>query len=84
MAYQVTLKKQAIKAFKNVTEPYYSKLKEAIYALSDNPRPKGYIKLKGRDGYRIRVAHYRVIYEIFDDLLLVNVIDVGHRKDIYD
>jgi len=84
MAYRVTLKKQAIKALQDISEPYYTKLKEAIYALADNPRPNGYIKLKGRNGYRIRVAHYRVIYEIFDDVLLVEVIDLGHRKDIYD
>ena len=41
-------------------------------------------KLKGRDGYRIRVADYRIIYDIFDDALLVDVIDFGHRKDIYE
>ncbi len=56
MAYHVSLKKRAIKAFKKINEPYYSYIKKAIYSLSDNPRPKGYKKLKGRDGYRIRVA----------------------------
>lgn len=44
----------------------------------------GYKKLKGRDGYRIRVANYRIIYEILDDVLLVDVIEIGHRKDIYE
>jgi mRNA interferase RelE/StbE len=84
MPYRVTLKKQAIKALQTVNEPYYSKLKEAIYALAHNPRPYGYKKLRGRSGYRIKVAHYRIIYEIFDDILLVDVIEVGDRKDIYD
>ena len=46
--------------------------------------PEGYIKLKGRDGYRIRVGTYRIICDIFDDLLLIDVINLGHRKDIYD
>ena len=42
------------------------------------------VKLKGRDGYRIRVGDYRIIYEIIDNLLIVNVIELGHRKDIYN
>lgn len=56
----------------------------AIGNLSDNPRPQGYKKLKGRKGYRIRVGNYRVIYEIFGEVLLIDVIDLGHRKEIYE
>lgn len=84
MAYNVTIKKRAIKALEKINEPHYSHIKEAIYGLAINPRPSGYKKLKGRDGYRIRVADYRIIYEIFDDVLLVDVIDLGHRKEIYE
>ena len=84
MAYNITLKLRAIKALEKINEPYYSNIKEAIYNLADNPRPAGDKKLKGRDGYRIRVADYRIIYDIFDDVLLVEVIDLGHRKDIYE
>ncbi|MFW5758451.1 MAG: type II toxin-antitoxin system RelE family toxin [Bacteroidota bacterium] len=83
MTYNVTLKKRAIKALENINEPYYSNIKEAIYSLADNPRPAGYKKLKGRDAFRIRVADYRIIYEIQDSILLVDVVDLGHRKDIY-
>ena len=84
MVYAVTLKKRAIKALQNINEPHYSSIKTAIYALADNPRPAGYKKLKMRDGFRIRVGDYRVIYDIFDKTLLVDVIDLGHRSDIYD
>ncbi len=84
MTYNITLKKRAIKALVGINEPYYSNIKEAIYALADNPRPQGYKKLKGNDCYRIRVADYRIIYDIFDDELLVDVIKLGHRKDIYE
>lgn len=84
MAYKVSLKKRAIKALEKINEPYYSNIKEIIYSLANNPRPKGYKKLNGRDGYRIRVANYRIIYDIFDDILVVDVIDLGHRKDIYE
>lgn len=83
MTYKVTLKKRAIKALENINEPYYSNIKEAIYSLANNPRPAGYKKLKGRDAFRIRVANYRIIYEIQEAILLVDVVDVGHRKDIY-
>lgn len=83
MDFKVSLKKQALKALQDINEPYYSNIKKAIYSLAHNPRPPGYKKLKGRDGYRIRVADYRIIYDIFDDILLVDVINLGHRKDIY-
>ncbi|MDZ4845527.1 MAG: type II toxin-antitoxin system RelE/ParE family toxin [Chitinophagales bacterium] len=83
MAYSVTLKKRAIKALEKISEPYYSNIKKGIYNLADNPRPSGCKKLKGRDGYRIRVADYRILYDIFDNMLVVDVINVGHRKDIY-
>ncbi len=83
MPYKVTLKKRAIKALTKINEPNYSKIKVAIYDLSNNPRPKGCKKLKGRDAYRIRIANYRVIYEINDEILLVDVVEVGHRKNVY-
>lgn len=84
MAYTVTIKRQAVKSLEKVNEPYYTNIKEAIYNLANNPRPIGYKKLKGREGYRIRVADYRIIYEIFDAILLIDVIDLGHRKNIYE
>lgn len=55
-----------------------------LYDLAENPRPQGCKKLKGRLGYRVRVGDYRIIYEIFDTILVIEVIDLGHRKDIYD
>lgn len=84
MAYSVTVKKRAIKALGQISEPYYSSIKKAIYSLANDPRPNGYKKLKGRDGYRIRVADYRIIYDIFDQELIVDVIDLGNRRDIYE
>ncbi len=82
--YQVTIKKRALKVLENIQEPYYTNVKAAIYALANDPRPVGYKKLKGRNGYRIRVSDYRIIYEIFDKVLLIDVISLGHRKDIYE
>jgi mRNA interferase RelE/StbE len=56
----------------------------SIADLANNPRPLGYIKLKGRPGYRIREGNYRVIYEIHDKILTVIVIEAGDRKKIYE
>ncbi|TAE38673.1 MAG: hypothetical protein EAY66_03650 [Sphingobacteriales bacterium] len=52
--------------------------------LTENPRPKGYKKLNGREGYRIRTGNYRIIYNIFNSELLIDIIILGHRKDVYD
>jgi len=81
--YQVRVERKAQKKLSKTPEPYYSNIKAAILDLGNDPRPQGCKKLKGRDGYRIRVADYRIIYEIQDSILLVDVIDLGHRKDIY-
>lgn len=84
MAYKVTIGSKAVKALEKINEPGYSAIKTAIYNLADNPRPYGYIKLKGREGYRIRIGDYRVIYTITDAILTVDVVNLGHRKDIYE
>jgi mRNA interferase RelE/StbE len=55
----------------------------AIRALANDPRPPGCKKLSGRPAWRIRVGVYRVIYEIHDDRMLVLVVAIGHRKDVY-
>jgi mRNA interferase RelE/StbE len=60
------------------------RIENSLLQLEGNPRPAGCKKLKGRKGYRIRVGDYRIIYEIEDKILRVIVIDVGHRKEIYD
>jgi mRNA interferase RelE/StbE len=82
--YKLRIEKAVQKVLEKMNEPYYSKIKTAILNLAKNPRPAGYKKLKGREGFRIRVADYRIIYDIVDDILTVNVIDLGHRKSIYE
>ena len=66
-----------------LSEPNYSAVKTAILSLAYNQRPFGYIKLSGSDAYRIRVGNYRIIYDIFDEILTVEVVNIGHRKEIY-
>lgn len=81
--YKVRIERKAQKKLSKISEPYYSKIKLAILDLGNNPRPQGYIKLKTIEAFRIRVGDYRIIYEIQDEILLVDVIDAGHRSDIY-
>ncbi len=83
MVYTLNFSKQALKELGEIHEPFYSNIKQAIFDLAKNPRPNGYKKLKGRDGYRIRGGNYRIIYDIFDTVLVVDIITLGHRKDIY-
>jgi len=57
---------------------------EAIDGLTENPRPHGYKKLTGRNGYRIRVGTYRILYDIFDTSLIIEVVNVGSRGGVYE
>ncbi|MBI5856341.1 MAG: type II toxin-antitoxin system RelE/ParE family toxin [Sphingobacteriales bacterium] len=82
--YRLVIDRYAQKQLGKISPPHFNRIIKAINALKDNPRPAGYIKLTGRPGYRIRVGDYRVIYKIEDNILTVFVIDIGHRKDIYD
>ena len=84
MNYALEFSRQAFKELEKINEPDYSHIKQSIYKLSENPRPDGYKKLKGREGYRIRVGNYRVLYDIFDQKLIIEIIALGHRKDIYE
>jgi len=81
--YQITISNTAQKQLDNLLDSAAEKVISAIQALAHNPRPAGYIKLKGRDGYRIRKGDYRIIYEIFDSILIIDIIAIGHRKNIY-
>lgn len=60
-----------------------SRILEEIEKLADDPRPNGCKKLANAELYRIRIGNYRVIYEIHDARLVVHVVKVGHRKDVY-
>jgi mRNA interferase RelE/StbE len=51
--------------------------------LADDPRPTGALKLTGRDGWRLRIGDFRVIYEIDDKQRNITVLHIGHRPDVY-
>ena len=82
--YTITITDYAEKQFKKINRQYWPKIKEAIFALANEPRPNGYKKLKGREAYLIPMGDYRVIYVKHNGVLTLEVIDLGHRRDIYD
>jgi len=81
--YQIFISRTAQKQLNNLPENEAERLIVTIKSLAQNPRPSGYRKLKGRDAYRIRKGNYRIIYEILDSMLIVDIIAIGHRKNIY-
>ncbi len=82
--YKVKIEKHVLKKLEKINDPDYTKIKKTINSLANDPRPTGYTKLKGRPGYRVRQGDYRIIYEVSDGILTVFVIDLGHRKDVYE
>jgi len=62
----------------------YQRLREALDALEENPRPINSVKLQGEEElYRVRVGDYRIVYQIQDRQLIVLVVQMGHRREIY-
>jgi mRNA interferase RelE/StbE len=82
--YQILITKTAQKQLDKLPNSIANTLIQAIQNLSSNPRPNGCKKLKGRNGYRIRKGDFRIIYDLYDKMLIIEVIAIGNRKDIYD
>ncbi len=82
--YQVTLSKAAARALRRVDRPVQRRLLDAIAQLGGDPRPHGTKALQGTEGLpRVRVGDYRVVYLVEDDQLVVLVVTLGHRSDVY-
>lgn len=83
MTYAVFILRRAQRELSRLPNLDYQRVRDAIRDLADNPRPLGCIRLTGRDGWRISVGIYRVIYDVDDALAAVTVLNVGHRRDVY-
>lgn len=84
MSYEVLIRRRAQKALADIPLRDYERVKASIFALGDNPRPQGCLKLAGRPGWRIRIGDYRVIYEVDDPNRTVTILDFGNRRDVYN
>ena len=82
--YSITITKTAQKQLDKLSDKVTLPLIAAIAALANDPRPQGCKKLKGREGYRIRHGDYRILYDIYDKVFIVDITAVGNRKGIYD
>lgn len=83
-SYRIELRPAAVRALRKIHPADKERLQGAIALLGQDPRPPKAIALSGRPGYRVRVGDYRIIYTVQDDVLLVVVVTVGHRRDVYD
>jgi len=84
MAYRIEFTSAARKQFAKLPDAIRPRLAEVIDPLGENPRPFGVVKLAGQDDvYRVRAGEYRVVYRIEDDKLVVLVLKVGNRREVY-
>jgi mRNA interferase RelE/StbE len=83
--YSISIKSSALKELSKLPKATVKKAEKAIDGLAHNPRPDGVKKLKAseEDLYRIRIGDYRIIYSIEDEIKIVDILKIGHRKDIY-
>jgi mRNA interferase RelE/StbE len=82
--YRVELSRTALKALENLPKADFQKISKKIDGLQTNPRPQKVEKLSGYDDlYRVRSGDYRIVYQIFDKQLIILVVNVGHRREIY-
>jgi mRNA interferase RelE/StbE len=81
--YKIKFKKSAEKELRKIPAKELKKILAKIKNLSDNPHPKGSIKLANQEKYRIRFGNYRILYNIENNILTVFIVQVGHRKEVY-
>jgi len=82
--HQIRVSRAAEKQLKKIPPKDQEKIVKSIINLGDFPYPHGYKKLLKREGFRIRVGNYRIIYEIKKKEVVITIIAVGHRKEIYE
>ena len=83
-SYRIELTRSAEKDLRRIDRTQTASIFRALEGLAQDPRPTGVKKLAGADRtYRIRVGNYRVVYEIENDVLVVLVVRIAHRKDVY-
>ena len=82
--YRIELRPAAVRALRKLDPQVRHRVQGAIALLAEDPRPPSARALRGRPGLRVRVGDYRIIYTVTDDVLLVVVVTLGHRRDVYD
>jgi mRNA interferase RelE/StbE len=81
--YKITIKKSAAKELEDVPKKDLRRIVKRIQSLTQNPRPHGCQKLSGQTRFRIRQGDYRIVYSIGDKDCIVDIVKIGHRREIY-
>ena len=82
--YRVVVARRAITSIARLPRQDQQRIRATIDLLADEPRPPGCVALAGEESvYRVRVGDYRILYEVIDAELVIQVVRVGHRRDIY-
>jgi mRNA interferase RelE/StbE len=82
-SYELVFRKSVAKDLRAFPKQEVKRVMQRIRSLADDPRPAGCEKLSGQERYRVRQGAYRIIYEIEDSRLIVLIVKVGHRRDVY-
>ena len=84
MAYRIEFTARAERDFKSLDGSIRVRIKQRIDSLADNPYPSGIKKIEGEDElYRLRVGDYRILYQVKGRILLVLIVGIGHRREVY-
>jgi mRNA interferase RelE/StbE len=84
LKYKIEVNRSAAKAVKKILKPDRKRISEKIDSLAEKLPNPDITKMKGNNPFhKVRVGNYRIIYEIQDDVLLILIVKIGHRKDIY-
>lgn len=83
MSYEVNFHQGALREFDKLSKTDQKRIGKAVDGLAEEPRPQGVLKLADTDAYRIRIGTYRVVYAVRDEQLVILIVKVGHRRDIY-
>ena len=83
-SYKIEWKQSARKELKKLQKKTISRILQTIETLPDNPHPPGSRKLHGAEHtYRLRTGDYRIIYSVYSDILTIEIVRIGHRREIY-
>ncbi len=82
-SYSLVIKKSAERELRKVPKEDMRRITDRIRELTQNPRPVGNEKLSGQDRYRVRQGDYRIVYAVDDERRVVEVVKIGHRREVY-